>query len=197
MATYKEMKTLKFPDSDIIYVITDDGKIEKDQGVDNAGKVFSVGEDGLMTLIDAKNLETEIPAEILLYTQQTLTDEQKSQVRTNIGAGTGSSNFSGDYNDLTNLPELFSGSYNDLTDTPTLFSGSYNDLTDKPVVSSVDVDTELSADSTNPVQNKIVTTALNLKMEASVYDPDDSIKAAGGIAAWITANYDNAEEMSY
>lgn len=30
------------------------------------------------------------------------------------------SDFSGNYDDLTNKPELFSGSYNDLTDTPTI-----------------------------------------------------------------------------
>jgi len=47
--------------------------------------------------------------------------------------------FSGNYNDLTNLPTLFSGSYNDLTDKPTLFSGSYNDLTDTPTPLSVGV----------------------------------------------------------
>lgn len=55
------------------------------------------------------------------YTEQTLTEEQKTQARTNIGAGTSS------------------------------FSGSYNDLTDKPVV-----DTEMKADSTNAVQNKVI-----------------------------------------
>jgi hypothetical protein len=46
--------------------------------------------------------------------------------------------FSGNYNDLTNLPTLFSGNYNDLTNLPTLFSGSYNDLTDKPTLFSGD-----------------------------------------------------------
>lgn len=55
------------------------------------------------------------------YTEQTLTEEQKTQARTNIGAGTSS------------------------------FSGSYNDLTNKPVV-----DTEMKADSTNAVQNKVI-----------------------------------------
>ena len=39
------------------------------------------------------------------YTAQTLTDEQKSQARANIGAGT--SNFDGDYNKLTNIPTNF------------------------------------------------------------------------------------------
>lgn len=41
---------------------------------------------------------------MLKYTTQTLTTAQKQQARTNIGAGT--SNFSGDYNDLTNKPEV-------------------------------------------------------------------------------------------
>ena len=38
------------------------------------------------------------------YTEQSLSDTQKQQARTNIGAGT--SNFSGSYNDLTNTPVL-------------------------------------------------------------------------------------------
>ena len=37
---------------------------------------------------------------------QGLTDTEKSNARTNIGAGTGNSNFSGSYNDLTNKPAL-------------------------------------------------------------------------------------------
>lgn len=38
------------------------------------------------------------------YTAQTLTDEQKTQARANIGAGT--SNFSGSYNDLNDKPNI-------------------------------------------------------------------------------------------
>lgn len=41
---------------------------------------------------------------VVLFDTQTLTDAQKLQVRTNIGAGT--SNFSGDYTDLTNKPTI-------------------------------------------------------------------------------------------
>lgn len=41
---------------------------------------------------------------MLKYTAQTLTAAQQQQARTNIGAGT--SNFSGDYNDLTNKPDV-------------------------------------------------------------------------------------------
>lgn len=44
----------------------------------------------------------DIPTNYVKYTAQTLTDAQKSQARSNIGAGT--SNFSGNYNDLTNKP---------------------------------------------------------------------------------------------
>ena len=41
------------------------------------------------------------------YTEQTLTDAQKTQARTNIGAGT--SSFSGRYSDLTDAPPLVKG----------------------------------------------------------------------------------------
>ena len=41
------------------------------------------------------------------YTEQTLTTAQKTQARTNIGAGT--SDFSGSYGDLTNAPPLVKG----------------------------------------------------------------------------------------
>ena len=47
------------------------------------------------------------------YTAQTLTEEQKTQARANIGAGT--SNFSGSYNDLTNKPNIPSASVLDTT----------------------------------------------------------------------------------
>ena len=47
-------------------------------------------------------LKSEIPTDYVKYTAQTLTDAQKSQARSNIGAGT--SNFSGNYNDLSNKP---------------------------------------------------------------------------------------------
>lgn len=43
-------------------------------------------------------------AEVVKYTAQTLTTAQKTQARTNIGAGT--SSFSGSYNDLTNKPTI-------------------------------------------------------------------------------------------
>lgn len=46
----------------------------------------------------------DIPTNYVKYTAQTLTDAQKSQARSNIGAGI--SNFSGNYNDLSNKPTI-------------------------------------------------------------------------------------------
>ena len=46
--------------------------------------------------------------------------------------GGGTSDFSGDYNDLTNRPSLFDGNYNTLTNLPSLFNGDYSNLTNKP-----------------------------------------------------------------
>lgn len=45
-----------------------------------------------------------VPTDYIKYTAQTLADAQKSQARSNIGAGT--SNFSGNYNDLSNKPTI-------------------------------------------------------------------------------------------
>lgn len=46
--------------------------------------------------------------------------------------GKGTSNFSGDYDDLTGKPTLFSGAYADLTGKPTLFDGAYSSLSGIP-----------------------------------------------------------------
>lgn len=53
-----------------------------------------------------------------------------------ISTWNGKSDFSGDYDDLTNKPTLFSGDYDDLTNKPTLFSGDYDDLSNKPSIPS-------------------------------------------------------------
>lgn len=45
-----------------------------------------------------------IPANVVQYVAQELSDENKAQARANIGAGT--SSFSGDYNDLGNKPNI-------------------------------------------------------------------------------------------
>ena len=74
------------------------------------------------------DVQIDIPAEVLKYTTQSLTESQKTQARSNIGAGT--SDFSGSYNELTNKPTI-----------PTKVSQLSNDLTFQTlqqVTSSID-----------------------------------------------------------
>lgn len=52
------------------------------------------------------------PENVVKYTPQTLTSDQKQQARTNIGAGI--SNFDGDYDNLTNKPTKLGQFLNDL-----------------------------------------------------------------------------------
>jgi hypothetical protein len=59
-----------------------------------------------------------------------------SDLTNDAGYITQSAVFSGDYNDLSNLPSLFSGAYADLSGKPTLFSGAYADLSGKPTLFS-------------------------------------------------------------
>ena len=54
------------------------------------------------------------------------------------------------------------------------FSGSYNDLTNKPTIpAAVTVDSALSSSSANPVQNKVVNSALANKAPAYTYGTAD------------------------
>ena len=52
-------------------------------------------------------VEVDIPTDVVTYTQQSLTEAQKAQARTNIGAGT--SDFSGSFGALSNKPTTLSG----------------------------------------------------------------------------------------
>lgn len=77
-----------------------DKKIDAPQ-VAQAGEVLTVeevDEDGKPVKWKTQTVEA------VKYTAQTLTEEQKTQARSNIGSGT--SNFSGSYNDLTNKPNI-------------------------------------------------------------------------------------------
>lgn len=123
--------------------------VEGNQGVENAGKILGIGNDGNVVPEDkpvqalagasapttttagvvgqeyyviVNNTVTEmyvctnvadttytwgkvsLGENGIKYVTQTLTDAQKKQARTNIGAGT--SNFSGSYNDLTDQPNI-------------------------------------------------------------------------------------------
>ena len=66
--------------------------------------------DGRMLSLNGHALTVDVsetPSEAVLYTEQSLTDEQKAQARENIGAGT--SSFSGSYNDLADKPTIPEG----------------------------------------------------------------------------------------
>jgi hypothetical protein len=64
------------------------------------------------------------------------------------------SGFSGDYDDLTNKPELFDGNYNNLTNKPTLFSGSYTDLSNKPDLTVYQLSANAFSGSYTDLSNK-------------------------------------------
>ena len=72
-----------------------------------------------------------------------------------------SNDFSGNYNDLSNLPTLFDGNYNSLSNLPTLFDSNWSSLTGTaPNVSVFNNDagyltffTEIDGDITNEIQD--------------------------------------------
>lgn len=59
------------------------------------------------TLVVTKNGTNQVSIKPLLITAQTLTEQEQAQVRSNIGAG--SSGFSGDFSDLSNIPTTIAG----------------------------------------------------------------------------------------
>lgn len=96
------------------------------------GGVITLGNNTITPVTSVDGQSGEVTTNAVKYTAQTLTNEQKTQARANIGAGTSD------------------------------FSGSYNDLTDQPVV-----DTEMSATSTNAVQNKVIKSYVDAIISAS------------------------------
>lgn len=96
------------------------------------GGVITLGKNTITPVTSVDGQSGEVTTNAVKYTAQTLTSEQKTQARANIGAGTSD------------------------------FSGSYNDLTDQPVV-----DTEMSATSTNAVQNKVIKAYVDAIISAS------------------------------
>lgn len=93
------------------------------------------GVTGLQAALDSKAAasHTHVSDDITDATtvgKNLLTASTQAAARSAIGAGT--SSFSGDYDDLTDKPDLFSGDYDDLDNKPSLFSGAWADLTGKP-----------------------------------------------------------------
>lgn len=87
------------------YTVAEKNKLKGIEAGAEVNTVTSVnGKTGVVTI--------SAPENVVNYTPQSLSDGQKAQARTNIGAGT--SNFEGDYNDLTNKPSKLSQFSNDL-----------------------------------------------------------------------------------
>lgn len=68
------------------YKIFRDSKLDKDQGVENVGKVMIVGEDGMLVPADVPQSESSQNDYISYSEPQDLTDEQKETARKNINA---------------------------------------------------------------------------------------------------------------
>ena len=68
------------------YKIFRDSKLDKDQGVENVGKVMIVGEDGMLVPADVPQSESSQNDYISYSEPQDLTDEQKQIARNNINA---------------------------------------------------------------------------------------------------------------
>ena len=102
-------------------------------------------------------------------TTQTLTDAQKQQARTNIGAGT--SSFDGDYNSLTNKPTIPTKTSQLTNDSGFITDAAltgYAKTTDIPTKTS-----QLENDSNYITANEAPVTSVNSKTGAVVLTQDD------------------------
>lgn len=117
-------------------------------------------------------------------TVKTFTANASSNVTANITVPTKTSDLTNDSGFLDSV------AWEDVTGKPTFAtvatSGSYNDLTNKPTIpAAVTVDSALSSTSTNPVQNKVINTALNRK-QASLSTAQLNAANSGITAAKVT-----------
>lgn len=157
---------------------------------------------------DKPTIPTTLAALTADATHRTVTDTEKE-------TWNAKSNFSGSYNDLSNKPTIPSAYTHPSSHPASMItglatvatSGSYNDLSNKPTIpSAVTVDSSLSSTSTNPVQNKVVNTALSNKQNKInlitatigtnwVEDSNTGIKtqtvSISGITADVNAKVDN------
>ncbi|MEK9804804.1 MAG: hypothetical protein VW551_00725 [Euryarchaeota archaeon] len=129
------------------------------------------------------------------------------EVYVNLG---GLQSFDGDYNSLTNKPDLsvyaltantFNGDYNNLVNRPTLFSGLYADLTGAPSVPSqledlADVNINSVTDGQILAFDNASGSFINVNPDAASYGDSDvnsllnvSTATSGQILSWTGADY--------
>lgn len=135
-------------------------------------------------------------AKVLLYIKQVLTDAQKGQARENIGAGT--SNFSGNYGDLNNIPSSF---------TPSAHGHDWDDVSGKPsayppeshshseYAPTSHTHTEYAASSHNQAADTITagTFAGQVAANSSAQTPDTSLLRNSRLVSADTAPTVNGE----
>lgn len=117
-------------------------------------------------------------------TVKTFTANASSNVTANITVPTKTSDLTNDSGFLDSV------AWGDVTGKPTFAtvatSGSYNDLSGKPTIpAAVTVDSALSSTSKNPVQNKVINTALNGK-QASLSTAQLNAANSGITSAKVT-----------
>lgn len=135
----------------------------------------------------------------VLYTAQTLTDEQKTQARANIGAGT--SDFSGSYNDLIGSPEIpkslselsedsnhrtVSDAEKEAWNKKSNFSGNYDDLNNKPVIPEQYVLPAATAETLGGVK---IGDGINIAEDGTI-----STEGSGGGSFVVNFNYDESTD---
>ena len=125
-----------------------------------------------------------VPTDYVKYTAQTLTDAQKSQARSNIGAGT--SNFSGNYNDLSNKPTIPAAANNGKltiqkngTDVATFGANQKDSIT-----ANITVPTKASDVNALSLDGGTINKSKTIKMDASANSDGANLK-------WGTVNSRN------
>lgn len=133
-ATYEDLEDMKAELSESIVAETDEFHI-----VDDAGNIIaSIDTNGIAT--------TVVAAQSVVISGASVTEHMDDSTIHVTAAEKSSwnnkSNFSGNYNDLSNKPVLFSGSYNDLTDKPvsTDLSNYYTKAEVDTAIENVEVD---------------------------------------------------------
>ena len=126
-----------------------------------------------VTSVDGESGAVETNA--VKVTAQTLTEEQKAQARSNIGAG--DSSFSGDYNDLTNLPTIPT-TVAELTDGGEYAKLASPQFTGTPTTPTVDIATN----DTTVANTEFVQSLVANVTGGSISGPDSSVD--GNIVAF-------------
>jgi hypothetical protein len=177
--------------------------------------VYSIGDMPLKTYtMQATIVETEVvvedkeevigmtvgtptPKDVVKYTPQELTEEQKAQVRVNIGVGTGANDYvhpsTHPASMITGLADVaMSGDYDDLENKPVIPSKTSELANDSGYITGITVDESLSDTSTNPVQNKVINAALGTKVDKV----DGKGLSTNDLTAELKGKYDEAYNHS-